>query len=94
MTEINDAIATYTDLPDSSNQLNVYGVRDLHMQFHLLIAKFSGNQFLYKEIVELRNIMRILRSDLVYSSDRRGNYADFIAPLHQRIIGAIQRRSP
>ena len=94
LTEINDAIATYTDLPDSSNQLNVYGVRDLHMQFHLLIAKFSGNQFLYKEIVELRNIMRILRSDLVYSSDRRGNYADFIAPLHQCIIGAIQRRSP
>lgn len=94
LTVINDTIATYTDLPDSTNQLNVYGVRDLHMQFHLLIAKFSGNQFLYKEIVELRNIMRTLRSDLVYTEERRGDYAEFIAPLHQKIIDAIQHRRP
>ena len=92
--EINDAIATYRDLPPSPTQLNVCGVRDLHMQFHLLIAKFSGNRFLYKEIVELRNIMRILRSELVYSKERRNDYADFIAPTHRQLIQAIQARCP
>lgn len=64
------------------------------MQFHLLIAKFSGNSFLYKEIVELRNIMRILRSELVYSKERRNDYADFIAPTHRQLIQAIQARCP
>ena len=28
-------------------------LRDLHLQFHLMIAKMSGNRFLYKEVVEL-----------------------------------------
>lgn len=94
LSEINDTIATYRELPPSPTQLNVCGVRDLHMQFHLLIAKFSGNRFLYKEIVELRNIMRILRSELVYTKQRRNDYADFIAPLHRELIEAIRSRSP
>lgn len=94
LTEINETIATYRSLPSSPTQLNFCGVRDLHMQFHLLIAKYSDNSFLYKQIVELRNIMRTLKSELVHTEKHRGNYADFIAPIHRQLIEAIRLRCP
>ena len=34
------------------------GMRDLTLQFHLILAKASKNKFLYKTVVEVRTIMR------------------------------------
>lgn len=91
LVEINNAIGSYKVMPDS---LQESGVRDLQMQFHLLIAKLSGNRFLYKEIVETRNILRTLKSELVYTEERRGSYSSFIAPMQEKIIKAIRNREP
>ena len=61
-------------------------LRDLHLQFHLMIAKMSGNRFLYKEVVELRSIMRMHRNDEESSST---DYMNKIVPCHNRIVEAI-----
>ena len=90
---INQMIAGYTTLNRSVDASN-YGVRDLHMQFHLLIAKYADNRFLYKEIVSVRNIMRSLQSAAVYEDRNKHNYSDFVAPTHQKIICAIQNKDP
>lgn len=90
---INHMIAGYRTLNESVNASN-YGVRDLHMQFHLLIAKYADNRFLYKEIVSIRNIMRSLQSAAVYEERNIHNYSDFVAPTHQKILRAIQDKDP
>lgn len=90
---LNHMIASYTNLDETVDASN-YGVRDLHMQFHLLIAKYADNRFLYKEIVSVRNIMRSLQSSAVYEDSKRHNYSDFVAPTHMKILQAIQDRDP
>lgn len=94
LTEINDTIANYKDLTQNSQDLKDYGVRDLHMQFHLMIAKCSTNTFLYKEIISTRNIMRSLHSNLGHTKKHQGDFANIIAPAHEHIIDAIRNRKP
>lgn len=88
--ELNDAIASYLIADKSPTYMHMYGARDLHLQFHLMIAKLSGNRFMYKKIVELRNIMRMHKSDLPYQEGYKDKYSTTFAPLHHRIIEAIR----
>lgn len=90
LSELNDAIASYHVAEDTPSHMHMYGVRDLHLQFHLMIAKLSGNRFLYKKIVELRNIMRMHKSSLPYQEGYNDKYETIIAPLHSRVIEALE----
>lgn len=75
---------------ETSDNLN--GVRDLNMQFHLMIGKASGNSFLYKSIVEIRNLMRMHSSDSPFPKGQTDTYAGIIAPSHKKILDAIEAK--
>lgn len=89
--ELNDSMREFSynekDVPD----IRVNGVRDLNMQFHLMIARASGNQFLYKYIVEIRHLMRMHQANHLL---RPNTFSAEIAPCHDRIIQAIKEREP
>ena len=90
--ELNDAMSSYH--LGGGSPLAENGVRDLHMQFHLLIAKSSGNEHLYRAIVSTRNLMRALHSKAASNERNRDNYEKVLAPLHRKIIDAIRSRNP
>lgn len=69
--------------------LNQEPLRDLSLQLHLLIAKFSGNPFLYKMIVENRNSLRIISNPSVNNS-----FGDYTVPVFSNIIKAIENHDP
>ena len=88
LNEINQMLYNHSTLGDSV--ISEFGVRDLHMQFHLLIAKYSGNRFLYKEIVNVRTLMRSFTSPKAHDDKHKDNYQTIIAPLHEKLLLAIQ----
>ncbi|SFB40024.1 DNA-binding transcriptional regulator, GntR family [Acetitomaculum ruminis DSM 5522] len=88
LNEVNQMLFDHQTLEESV--ISEYDVRDLHMQFHLLIAKYSGNKFLYKEIVSLRTMMRSFTSLKARDNDHRNNFKSVIAPLHQELLTAIK----
>jgi len=86
--EINNAIRHFhSGNRDDRNAFS--GIRDLHASFHLMIAKISGNRFLYKYIVENRNIMRMLYVEHSVTED---TYPHIIAPKHDQLIEAISQK--
>lgn len=89
--ELNDSMREFSydekDIPD----IRANGIRDLHMQFHLMIARASGNHFLYKYVVEVRHLMRMHQANQYV---HQTTYSDEIAPCHDHIIRAIRERDP
>ena len=88
--EINDKIRAF-HCESVKKNVGLKGIRDLHLQFHLMIAKMSGNRFLYKEVVELRSLLRLHSND---GSARPSDYADTVAPCHDKILEAMNARDP
>ena len=88
--EINDTIRHF-HYESVKNNTELKGVRDLHLQFHLMIAKMSGNRFLYKEVVELRSLMRMHSND---EHARPSIYVDTITPCHDKLLEALNARDP
>lgn len=87
--DLNNQICTYHHKEHKEINYDMYGVRDLHMQFHLLIAKCSKNDFLYKYIIQVRSLMRIYKSN---KSVPENAYPKDIYPLHSNLIHAIENR--
>lgn len=90
LAEINETIRNfpYKEIKDAAQ---LEGIRDLHLQFHLMIARMSGNRFLYKEIVEIRSLMRMHRNN---EHAKPMAYVDTITPCHDKILGALYARDP
>ena len=57
---LEDVLQTMERLHQKHNQNygQAPGMRDLSLQFHLILAKASKNKFLYKTVVEVRTMMR------------------------------------
>lgn len=85
LAEINDTLREFSPEKWCDN-LDAAAIRDLHLQFHTLIAKMSGNRYLYKAIVELRSIMRMHRNDDIC---RLSAYPEEIAPCHDHLLRAF-----
>ena len=68
------------------NEEGMKGIRDLHLQFHLMIARMSGNSFLYKDIVEIRGLMRMLSND---GYGRLSDYTNIVTPCHDKLLEAM-----
>ncbi|MDO4621992.1 MAG: GntR family transcriptional regulator [Eubacteriales bacterium] len=92
--EINDMLGTYEDFKARPSGAYGDGARDLHTEFHMLIGKLSGNQFLYKEIVTVLKQVRSLRLEAVNDAnvERRSLLVD--SGLHRNILEAIRDRDP
>lgn len=88
--EINEKIRAFHCESVKKNVV-LKGIRDLHLQFHLMIAKMSGNRFLYKEVVELRSLLRLHSND---GFVRPRTFADTIAPCHDKVLEALNARDP
>ena len=91
LVELNDSMREFSYGEQSIPDIRASGIRDLHMQFHLMIARASGNHFLYKYIVEVRHLMRMHQANQFVHQD---TYSNEIAPCHDRLIEAIQARDP
>ena len=87
---------------DESYQYNVNyerelsGARDIHLQFHLMIARLSNNKILYEAIVTSRMKMRQY-SSLTFKyreSSPSNEYRNTIAATHDELIKAITARDP
>lgn len=87
--DLNNQLNTYNRKEKEDLNYDIYGARDLHMQFHLLIAKCSCNELLYKFIVQIRNLMRLHKSHKLLPENA---YPKDIYPLHDKIIKAIEDR--
>lgn len=60
LSALEDVLQTMERLHEKNNQnyAQAPGMRDLSLQFHLILAKASKNTFLYKTAVEVRSLMR------------------------------------
>lgn len=83
---INDSIRSFQ--AKNRDEAGLRGIRDLHASLHLLIGKMSHNNYLYKYVVETRNIMRMLSATNSIAED---TYPQVIAPMHDRLIDALER---
>lgn len=70
-------------------------VRDIHLQMHLMVAKMSGNSFLYREIAELRSLMRMFRAgdgiSKGFVSSAKGPMHE-LTFTHEKIIDALEAK--
>ena len=81
---------------DSAFEKDLIGVRDTHLQFHLMIARMSRNKYLYQTVAELRTKLRQYSSLESFPGDQTPSsyYRTIIVPCHEEIISAIENREP
>ena len=89
LVEINDSMREFSYEEQNVPDIRANGIRDLHMQFHLMVARASGNHLLYKFIVEVRHLMRMHQANQYVHQD---TYSNDIAPNHDRLIAALRAR--
>lgn len=65
-------------------------VRDLNLQFHLLIARASHNPFLYKSIAETRDLMRQHHADWAINNEEY----TMTERINEKIIRSLQNGDP
>mgnify|MGYP001622862936 FL=1 len=77
---------------DSRYEKDLVGVRDLHLQFHLMIARLSRNKYLYQAIVDVRSKLRQYSSLDAFPQDQTPAeyYRNIIAPCHDELLNAIE----
>lgn len=92
--ELNDGLKNLNECAHFESDL--LGVRDLHLQFHMMIARISDNKYIYKMIAKTRTSMRIFSSHKPFPKDSspQNTYRNVIASSHDHIIQAIIRREP
>ena len=78
---------------DSQYERDLMGVRDLHLQFHLMIARLSRNRYLYQSIVEVRSRLRQYSSLDTFPKDQTPAeyYRTMIVPCHEELLNAIEQ---
>jgi GntR family transcriptional repressor for pyruvate dehydrogenase complex len=62
----------------------------LDAEFHLLIAKATGNRVLYEVLVRIHDIVSESRDFTLQTEERR----DWAVMTHERVLAALARRDP
>ncbi len=81
---------------NSRHEKDLMSVRDAHLQFHMMIAKLSGNEQLYKEVSSFRLRMRQFSTKKGMPTDVAPwiMYKYVFAAAHEEVIRAIEERNP
>lgn len=81
---------------DSRYEKDLVGARDLHLQFHLLIARLSRNKYLYQSITDVRSKLRQYSSLDAFPADQTPAeyYRRTVVPCHEELLHAIEQRDP
>lgn len=92
--ELNESMRNINNSLDSKDfsQKALRGIRDAHLQFHLLIAKLSKNPYIYKGVSKSRMQLRQYTSDHPFPLNETPYicYRYIFASCHDEIIKAIE----
>lgn len=85
--QIYDSLVSLSTVREQQDGTSSDALRDISMQIHLMIAKFSGNAILYKNIAEIRTKIRS------YSHQTKPQYySHFVNTWFCHLLKAIENR--